>query len=133
MHAENLQTTHSDTLNSEKVNKKRSYEEFSHHGKQNVVAFCKEKRIPFIPTKLKISTNANGKAKTKELLPDFYGRPKPTDFEKRPELIEKRLERFKNYPSEYTHIGIDTREIHQIDIDCRDYSDDMAYDLKEMR
>ena len=65
--------------------------------------------------------------KVKSLQKDFLRvKPKPNDFELQPELVTKRVARFKKYPEEYTHIAMDTRDIHQIDIDCPEYSDEIT-------
>ena len=90
---------------------------------QDVVEFCDG--IDYIPLHVKIVTGTDGK-KAKLLQHDFLGyKPKQTDFEKNPGVVKTRVERFKEYPSEYTHIGIDTRVIHQVDIDCEEYSEEI--------
>lgn len=89
---------------------------------KDVVEFCEDNNILYIPIRLKISEkNVEGVVKReKQLLPDDIGYPKQTDFDKQPDLIQKRVSLFKKHPEKYTHIAIDTRFIHQIDIDCEE-------------
>jgi hypothetical protein len=91
---------------------KRKHNEFSQHGKENVVKFCERHGIEYIPIALTIFTkiDENGKkTKTKALEKDFLGcRPKQTDFDEKPDLVKRRVSRFKNYPREYTHVAMQT-------------------------
>ena len=57
-----------------------------------------------------VQIDENGKeTKTKALEKDFLGcRPKQMDFDEKPDLVKRRVSRFKNYPREYTHVAMQT-------------------------
>ena len=103
---------------------KRSISQCNNEETQDVVEFCEQHEIEYIPLVVEIITGTDGK-KSKLLQPDFLGWPKLTDFKDNPDVVKTRVERYKEHPSEYTHIAIDTRVIHQVDIDCEEYSDEI--------
>ena len=104
---------------------KRSISQSNNEETQDVVEFCEQHEIEYIPLVVEIVTGTDGN-KSKKLHPDFLGyKPKQTDFKDNPDDVKKRVERYKEHPSEYTHIAIDTRVIHQVDIDCEEYSDEV--------
>ena len=93
-----------------------------------------KKGILTFPIKLQISTviKDGQEKKNKQLVKDTYGWPGSLqDLAERPELVHKRLERFRSNPNEYTHIAIDTSNVYQIDIDCPQYSEDIKNFLNE--
>ena len=87
--------------------------------------FYEQHEIEYIPLVVEIVMGTDRK-KSKLLQPDFLGyKQKQTDFKDNPDDVKKRVERYKEHPSEYSHIAIDTRVIHQVDIDCEEYSDEV--------
>ena len=118
LHNEDTMGTRTDL---DTITGKRSLEEFTNYNSENLIKFCETHGIRYIPIILKIKSQFEGgiEKKIKILQKDFFRvLPKPNDFDLQPELVARRVARFKQRPHEYTHIAMDTRDIHQIDIDC---------------
>ena len=122
MNSQNVPTVGTKRPN-ENINENTIKRSKSNHQKKNVVNFCEENGIQYIPVVVRI-VEKNGK-KTKALKRDFLGMPDVNDFSNRNEQIQMRIQKLRNDPGHYTHIAIDTRTIFQVDIDSPDYSDDI--------
>ena len=67
---------------------KRSISQSNNEETQDVVEFCEQHEIEYIPLVVEIVTGTDGK-KSKQLQPDFLGyKPKQTDFKDNPDDVK---------------------------------------------
>ena len=119
-------------------NNKRKHEDDATSSKRqrrvpDIIAFCEKHNIEWMPIKLDIVPKQNedgtlamenGERKMKKnIRPDRFGMPKPTDFAQDPQKVKQRQVAYHQNSGNYTHVAMDTREVFQIDIDCPEYAD----------